>query len=340
MLELISCLVEHNEDSDYAIRWRSANPGQKVTIYMSDDPEHFYSTEEPGTPVAQTDKEFVLVKNPDKSIRHYFLLEFENGGRFVLAERRLTLQGAPNFRDLGGYQAHGGRHLKWGRIYRSSKLSELSATDIGYVRRLGIRLICDFRQTVEQELEPTQLGDDPKLMIVSLPVTPGSSQSFMTGLYNGIIDVRDSANFMETMNRELVATQMPRYARMFDYLLTHDQRLLLHCASGKDRTGFGAALILDVLGVEEDDIVTDYLLTNACLPLDEELERLSSQVTDASGSALGHEILRPMLEVRPEYILACFKEIHERYTSKQAFYESALGLDANKIALLRDHYLY
>ncbi|CAA0096031.1 Tyrosine-protein phosphatase [Halioglobus japonicus] len=340
MLELISCLVEHNEDKNYVIRWRSATPGQKVTIYMSDDPEHFYSGRPPGLPVAETNDEVVLVENPDKATRHYFLLAFENGSHFVSAERRLTLQGAPNFRDLGGYQAHGGRHLKWGRIYRSSKLSVLSATDIDYVRRLGIKLICDFRQAVEQELEPTQLGDDSDLMIANLPISPGSSQSFMAGLYNGVIDVQDSAAFMETMNRELVATQMPRYASMFEYLLTHDQRLLLHCASGKDRTGFGAALILDVLGVEEDDIVTDYLLTNACLPLDEELERLSSQVTDASGSALGHDILRPMLEVRPEYILACFKEIRERYTSKQAFYQAALGLNEAKIALLRDHYLH
>ncbi len=340
MLELISCLVEHNQNKDYNVRWRSANPGQRVIIYMADDPEQFYSGNDPGLPVAYSNGEEALVTNPDKTVRHYFLLEFESGEKFVLAERRLTLEGAPNFRDLGGYQARDGRHLKWGRIYRSSKLSALSTSDIAYVRRLGVTLICDFRQAMEQELEPTILGDNPTHRVANLPISPGSSQSFMAGLYKGIIDVHDSAAFMETMNRELVATQMPRYAQMFEFLLAPDQRLLLHCASGKDRTGFGAALILDVLGVEEDEIVTDYLLTNACLPLDEELERLSSQVTDASGNALGHEVLRPMLEVRPEYILACFEEIRNRYTSMQAFYQSALGLDEEKITRLRDSYLH
>lgn len=73
---------------------------------------------------------------------------------------------------------------------------------------------------------------------------------------------------------------------MFEFLLAKDQRMLIHCASGKDRTGFDAALILDVLGVEEDEIAADYLLTNACLPLDQEMERLTAHVTDSRGEAL------------------------------------------------------
>lgn len=341
MLELTSSNVEHNEDKDYHIRWRSPHPGQKVSIYMADDPELFYAGKEPGLPVVQSTGEEALVPNPDKGVRHYFLLKFEKDEDIVLAERKLSLQGAPNFRDLGGYQARDGRHLKWGRIYRSSKLSALSGTDIDYVRQLGVTLICDFRQPVEQELEPTLLGDNPHHVVVSVPIMPGSSQSFLDSLYKGVIDLQDSAAFMETLNRELVATQMPRYAEMFEFLLAHDdQRLLIHCASGKDRTGFGAALILDVLGVDEDEIVADYLLTNACLPLEEEMERLSAQMTDESGRALHHEVLRPMLEVRPEYILACFEEIRHRYESKQHFYQTALGLDEKKIERLRENYLH
>jgi protein-tyrosine phosphatase len=340
MIEQTSSDVERNADQDYIIRWRSPHPGQKVRIYMSDDPEYFYRTKAPGSPVVETTDEMTLVANPDKGVRHYFLLEFADGHTVVLGERRLTLQGAPNFRDLGGYEGCDGRHLKWGRLYRSSKLSALSQTDLDYLQRLGVTLICDFRQAVEQELEPTVLWESPTHMVAHLPIMPGSSQSFMDSLYRGVIDVQDSSVFMETLNRELVATQMPRYAEMFDFLLAKDQRMLIHCASGKDRTGFGAALILDVLGVEEDEIVADYLLTNACLPLDEEMERLTAHVTDGSGEALAYEMLRPMVEVRPEYILACFEEIRLRYDSKQHFYESALGLDKEKIERLRENYLY
>jgi protein-tyrosine phosphatase len=340
MLEQTSSNVERNASEDYIIRWRSPHPGQKTSIYISDDPEYFYGNKGPGMPLVQTTDEMALVPNPAKGVRHYFLLDFADGHSVVLAERRLTLQGAPNFRDLGGYEGSDGRHLKWGRLYRSSKLSALSKKDIDYLERLGVTLICDFRQAVEQELEPTVLWESPTHMVAHLPIMPGSSQSFLDNLYSGVIEVQDSAVFMETLNRELVATQMPRYAEMFEFLLASDQRLLIHCASGKDRTGFGAALILDVLGVAEDEIVADYLLTNACLPLEEEMERLATHVTDSSGGALSHEVLRPMVEVRPEYILACFEEIRHRYDSKQHFYESALGLDKQKIERLRDNYLY
>lgn len=340
MFDLTACHVERTADGNYRVRWRSLHPAQQVTIYMSDDPDRFYRGDEPGEPVAQSTREEAFVANPDKDVRHYFYLASEHGEGVVLAERRLSLQGTPNFRDLGGYEAGEGRRLKWGRLYRSSKLSSLSQTDIGYVRRLGLTLICDFRQAMEQELEPTLLGEHPTHVTANLPIMPGSAQSFMDSLHNGIIEVHDAAAFMENMNRELVATQMPRYAEMFQLLLTEDRPMLIHCASGKDRTGFGAALILDVLGVEEEAIVQDYLLTNECLPLDEDLERLSRQMTDNSGKAVDREALRPMLEVRPEYIRACFDEIRRRYRSKEHFFETALELDEKKIEQLRERYLH
>jgi protein-tyrosine phosphatase len=279
------------------------------------------------------------VTNPDKGARHYFRLESESGEAVILAERQLSLQGTPNFRDLGGYETLEGRCLRWGKLYRSSKLSNLTDTDINYINRLGVTLICDFRQIIEQELEPTLLGDNSLTQLASLPISPGSSRSFIENLHSGIISVDDAAGFMEQMNRDLVANQMPQYAEMFRLLLAGDQQVLIHCASGKDRTGFGAALILDVLGVEEEAIVEDYLLSNKYLPVEEEVERLSKQFTDHTGSGLSEEALRPMLEVRPEYIRACFEEIRRRYESKEHFFETALDMDSIKVEELRNRYL-
>ena len=340
MFDLTSCHVERTEDQDYLIRWRTFHPGQKVAIYMSDNPDHYYSGSDPGTALLHTTGEQALIHNPDVGVRHYFCLESEQGEAVILAERQLSLQGTPNFRDLGGYETQDGRRLRWGKLYRSSKLSSLTNADINYVQRLGVTLICDFRQVVEQELEPTTLGDESSPILASLPVVPGSSESFIENLHNGIIAVRDAAGFMEKINRDFVANQLPRYAEMFQLLLAGDQQLLIHCASGKDRTGFGAALILDVLGVSEEAIVDDYLLTNKYLPVEEEVERLSKEFSDHTGSAVSEEVLRPMLEVRPEYIKACFEEIKKRYESKEHFFESALDLDKSKVAHLKDRYLH
>lgn len=340
MFDLAACHVERNENQDYLVTWRSLQPVAQVAVYMSEDPDRYYKSDDPGTPLLRTSsREFVLA-NPDKGVRHYFYLESERGSGVVLAERQLALQGTPNFRDLGGYETHCGRNLKWGKLYRSSKLSSLTDNDIYYVNRLGLTVICDFRQVLEQELEPSRLGVDNLAAITSLPVAPGSLDNFLDKLHGGIVEVDDSARLMRDINRELVVHQIPQYAEMFRLLLMDDQQVLIHCASGKDRTGFGAALILDVLGVSRDRIVDDYLLTNKYLPLESEIERLSGEFTDSGGRALSGDVLRPLLEVRPEYLYACFEEIAKRYQSDEHFFETALQLDAQKIARLKEKYLH
>ena len=339
MFDISSCQVERDRAGDYRLRWRGSRPGQRIAVYMSDSPDAYYEVGHPGTPLLHTSENDIRIPNPDKSVRHYFYLEAEEGEAVVLAERQLPLEGAPNFRDLGGYETYDGRRIKWGKLYRSSKLSELTDADLHHVHRLGITLVCDFRQLLEQQLEPSRLTGHPARR-ASLPVTPGSLNRFLEGLQSGVIAVEDSAELMQAINRELVSHQMPQYAEMFRLLLLEDQQVLIHCASGKDRTGFGAALILDVLGVEEERIVDDYLLTNRYLPLEREFEKLSGALTDETGEPVPHEVLKPLLEVRPEYIAACFEEIRKRYESKEHFFETALDLDEEKLAILRERYLH
>jgi protein-tyrosine phosphatase len=340
MFDVTACHVERTQDHDYLVRWRGSQPGQRIAIYMAESPDQYYAGSELGRPVLYTSEQEALVSNPDKGVRHYFYLESEQGEAVILAERRLPLEGTPNFRDLGGYETYDGRRLKWGKLYRSSKLSELTDVDVSRLKRLGLTLVCDFRQILEQQLEPSRLGADLPTTHASLPVTPGSLSSFIENLQGGIIAVNDSASLMQQINREFVVDQMPQYAEMFRLLLLEDQQVLIHCASGKDRTGFGAALILDVLGVAEEEIVDDYLLTNKYLSLDKEIERLSREFTGHTGAPVSEEVLRPLLEVRPEYLAACFEEITRRYQSKEHFFETALDLDEAKVALLRERYLH
>jgi protein-tyrosine phosphatase len=339
MFDVTACRVERATSQDYQLRWLSHRPFERVDIYMSDDPDYFYRPGYRGDPILSTSQHEVHIDNPEKGVRHYFYLESACGERLVLAERQLSLQGTPNFRDLGGYTTGCGRRLKWGKLYRSSKLSDLTEEDQGYVHRLGLTLICDFRQLMEQELEPTVLHPESQHEVASLPITPGSRFNFMDSLHKGVIQVDDAHGFMQQINRDFVANQMPQYAEMFQLLLTEDKPVLIHCASGKDRTGFGSALILDILGVDEEAIVEDYLLTNRYLPIDEEIERLAGEFTDETGKPLSEKTLRPMVEVRPEYIRACFEEIRKHYESKDHFYQTALNLDSQEIASLKRRYL-
>jgi protein-tyrosine phosphatase len=341
MFDLSACHVERIDGGDYLLRWDGRHAAQLVSIYMSDDPEFFYrDAADFGPALLVTRGNEARLHNPEPGVRHYFLLQSEHGESVVLAERSLDLQGSRNFRDLGGYESTEGGRLRWGKLYRSSKLSGLTDADRQRVRRLGLTLVCDFRQAVEQELDPTHLGEDATHLLARLPVTPGSTGNFIDNLHNGIIAVDDAAGFMQDMNREFVTGQLPRYAEMFQLLLVGDHQVLIHCASGKDRTGFGAALILDVLGVPEESIVEDYLLSNRYLDVEAEMQRLAGQFHDASGRPVSEDVLRPLLEVRPEYIKACFDEIRRHYVSREHFYETALKLDRDNIERLRNRYLH
>lgn len=334
-----ACRVERMPDQDYLLLWNGAGPDTSVAVYIAESPDQFYHGTASSQPVIHSREHEIKVPNPDVSVRHYFYLHSEGGDSIMLAERKLHLLGSPNFRDLGGYESSDGRRLRWGRLFRSGKLSALSVEDIAAVSRLGLTLVCDFRQQQEQLLEPSRWGEGHVAVSHGLSISPGSSESFMANLLNGIIDLENSASFMETMNRDFVINHLHQYARMFELLLEAEHKVLIHCAAGKDRTGFAAALILDALGVPEEAIIEDYLLTNLSFPVDEELERLSKAFTDRSGKSVPEKIMRPLLEVHPDYIKACFHEIDQRYDSRQDFYQTALGLDEEKIEILRGRYL-
>ena len=61
--------------------------------------------------------------------------------------RLLKMDGSYNTRELGGYKTKDGRTIKWGGLYRSDKLSDISEIDQEYIQSLGIKRIVDFRQT-------------------------------------------------------------------------------------------------------------------------------------------------------------------------------------------------
>ena len=340
MFDLAACHVARTDSGDYLLHWDGPADIHQVAVYMDDSPERYYAGGNLGTPLLHTSERTVRIANPDTTVRHYFCLASQHGELAIMAERQLPLEGTPNFRDLGGYETFDGRRLKWGQLYRSGRLSRLTDTDLHRLERLGLTLVCDFRHALEQELEPSRLKDSSAARLASLPVTPGSLDSFLEGLHKGVIHVDDTTGLMQAINREFVSGQMPQYAEMFRLLLLEEQPVLIHCASGKDRTGFGAALILDVLGVPEEQIVEDYLLTNKYLAVDEEVERLSREFRDRAGQPVAQETLRPLMEVRPEYIAACFEEIRARYASKEHFFEAALDLDEGKLAELRERYLH
>ena len=174
--------------------------------------------------------------------------------------RHVDFEACFNFRDLGGYPTVDERHLRWGALYRSDTLHRLTAADVEVFRELGLRTVVDLRSSTEIDqygrlgiseagltwhnvpmLDNVQLSPrDPSELVLPPELSPGEGY------------VRIAEEFA------------PSVAETFRILAGEDALpAVFHCTSGKDRTGIVAALMLDVLGVPDQTIASDYCLTEA-----------------------------------------------------------------------------
>ena len=127
------------------------------------------------------------------------------------------------------------------------------------------------------------------------------------------------------MNRRFVTDFADRYAQMFDRI-TRPGALpaLIHCSAGKDRAGFGAAVILRTLGVPRETVIEDFLLTNHYTA--QKIERLMLTIRLMSFFRTDPEKLRPILGVERRYLEAAFDQIEKSHGSFDDFRRDALEL--------------
>jgi protein-tyrosine phosphatase len=256
------------------------------------------------------------------------------------AARRLPLDGAHNARDLGGYLAADGRRVRWGRLYRSDALGELSDDDVTYLGRLGLRHVTDFRSPPERERAPDRLPLSPAPRVVLRPIIGEvlDPKILQDRLLSGTADGTEMAALLVAGNRAFV-TQFGEVYSGFLRDLADDENLpaLFHCTAGKDRAGFAAALTLLALGVSRDTVMDDYLLTNALS--EGATDRILLTLRVASFFRTSPEDARPLFEARREYLQAAFDTIDERYGSTEGYFSEGLGIDAPTLERLRANLL-
>lgn len=253
----------------------------------------------------------------------------------------LRLAGAPNFRDLGGYRTLDGQRVRTGLVYRSEGLSELTDDDLEVIRGLSIRLICDIRSDQERQFSPSR-WPDTQVETLHLGVVADLRASF--ALMNKIL--RD-----DPTSEGATAAMLLSYREFPDAFASHltnffrrivDGRslpLVFHCSAGKDRTGFVAAMLLAALGVDEESILADYLLTTEYWQGPRSESSLKRALYSTFGEQPPPEVLAPLAAAHKEYLLASFETIHERYASISRYLEQAAGLTANMRQELRKRLL-
>ncbi len=240
--------------------------------------------------------------------------------------RSITLEGASNVRDLGGWRAAEGGRVRFGAVFRSASLGGLTDADAATLAGTGLRTVVDLRGDRERDHAPSRLDALPGVDVHWLPIDPSLGASL-----RDLAAARETTgeDAMELMRRAYVAYALEwphRYAAMFDLLLQEARRpLLFHCTAGKDRTGLGAALLLTALGVEHEAIRADYLATNRLWAGEPELTAI-----------LPPAVAEVLLGVHTELLDAAFAAIHAAHGSLDAYFTQRIGLDAVRRERLRE----
>lgn len=230
-------------------------------------------------------------------------------------QRILRFDGARNVRDLGGLPTAHGTTTRYGVVFRADGLSRLSDADLARLRALRVRTIVDLRHEDERARAPDRLPEDL------------DARYFLRGFHPEGSDTLFHAINVEGVGPDEAAALMcANYARMpFDHAAEFRDNMhhiiaddtaphLIHCASGKDRTGLMVAFLLLALDVPRPVVFDDYLLSNG-----------DWQPVDAFTPKARRDTIAAVMAAPAEFLQSALDAIEQRCGSVDGYFEQCLG---------------
>jgi protein-tyrosine phosphatase len=253
--------------------------------------------------------------------------------------RVLKLDGVHNFRDYGGYAGADGARVKTVLLWRSAQHGDASDQDLADIDALGITTVIDLRGPSERDGNPCRRHPNFSAQVLAYPeetaglalhteaadgvITAAEARAAMLRLYEGI-------PFRENL--------VPMLRCYFEVLLRAEGPCLVHCVAGKDRTGFAVALAQHVLGVAQDDIIADYVMTNQAGNIEDRIAAGAVQIRARHG-AISDATIRTLMGVEADYLTTAFERARARHGSMDAYLADLVGIDAAARDKLRGAYL-
>ncbi len=236
-------------------------------------------------------------------------------------ERRIILDGAVNFRDLGGYLTESGASItRWRTLFRADGLGELTVGDYTVLRDLGIRTVVDLRAHDERErgqfdivAHPVEYHHIPFIETIPDPEEFDRRPDLLEGQYLDMLD-----NARTEIRQALEVLSDP-----------HALPAVFHCTAGKDRTGLLSAIVLSLLGIPEETVVADYALSQEAMGgLKEKIVRKYPDSADLLNSIEG------VFSADPAKMRTLLSYVHEHYGSVER-YVASIGAGPSVVAGLR-----
>lgn len=245
----------------------------------------------------------------------------------MAATRVLPLSGVHNFRDYGGYAVAGGGRLREGVLWRSAHHEAASDEDLAAIDALGLETVVDLRGDDEREMHPCRRsGQFSARVLFAGGMTAGLAPHLQAA--GGAIDAEAArARMIDAYaampyRSALVATLRLYFAALAEY----DAPSLVHCVAGKDRTGFAVATVHRLLGVHEDDLMQDYLLTNTAGHIEERIAQGATHIRQRYGGEIGDAAVRAIMSVNPAYLDAALATVRRDHGDVATYAEAVLNV--------------
>ncbi len=259
---------------------------------------------------------------------------------------KIDLQCLNNTRDLGGIKTADGRSIKPNIFVRSGHLYNASLSDIAWLSD-HVSLVIDFRTTQERGEKPDPVISNVKNIHLSIldTLAAGVSREEQSDEKAFAMVAQDPAGareYMINIYRGFVTSDfsVAQYNRFLHLLLEpHEKAVLWHCTAGKDRAGFAAVIIQELLGVKRADIMADYLKTNEYL--EAEVQELYKMVGRQMGSLneKAEKALNYLFGAHREYLEAVYEAVEEKYGGFDGFIRDGLCISERERESLRQRAL-
>ncbi|WP_194814273.1 tyrosine-protein phosphatase [Nocardia sp. XZ_19_385] len=218
-------------------------------------------------------------------------------------DRSLHLTGVQNGRDVGGYRTADGRLVRTGLVLRTGQLNNATPEDLAALG--NVRVVEDLRTVYERTIAPDRVpaGATERWVDVIGQAPPQTMMTTLTGgddLYRAFITAPGANTAFATVLRDIIDTE--------------DGAVLFHCTAGKDRTGWTAAVLLTILGVDRDTVTQDYLLSN-----------VYRGATEGDG----------LNGVQQAWLDGAFDQVNQSYGSFGNYVRDGLGLSDSDVAALK-----
>ncbi len=317
--------IERTSEGQLNVSWSSPDP---VDVLVSTSP---HAPAKAAMLVSARDTDGKATVPASGLQRDYILLRDVRTGEITrVAERLIPLEAGSNFRDIGGYAAAGGKHVRWGLIYRSGATPLITPADQERIHALGLANMVDLRSDEERVLAPSRVDGVPYTAV-------GYSMNKM-----------NLAGGMEGTYRAMPATFAPQLRQIFARLLRSEGPLAYNCSAGQDRTGFTTAIVLSALGTPRDTIMADYHLSTRFRRPEFEMPHIDLKAHPGDPAAALFASYqdnpearkpRPLMTAEGKAFLSfALAEIDAKWGSVDSYLAKELGVGPKEIARLRASY--